>query len=196
MTTAQGIIELRHALELTQPQLADLLGVGFRSLCRWEVGGRLTSAALSKLAKFAREKKVDHLANFFRSMHQAEIVTKINKLGTAGSPRSITQTELQQWAQTLSKAFFGFNSALKSQRDRMEPGAFYVMCDYVNMVEDVRSYISHYAGPHDDASPVRPFGSWVQADEAQKNPPPKVPPKRGRPRKTAAATKARKPRKA
>jgi hypothetical protein len=74
----------------------------------------------------------------------------------------------------------------------MESGAFYLMCDYANMVEDVRSYIASYAGEHNETALVRPYGSHLQADEAKKLVPRKAPAKRGRPPKSAASKKPQK----
>jgi transcriptional regulator with XRE-family HTH domain len=194
-TIASGIKEMRLALGLKQPEFAELLGVSFRSLCRYEAGLPLIPSAVAKLVKVAKEKKFQHLADFFRAYQKAEIRSRLSSLSSAGSPRRITATELRQWDTTLSKAFFGLNSALKSQKDRMESGAFYVMCDYVNMVEDVRSYIASYAGEHDDTTLVCPYGSHLQADEAKKLVPRKTPAKRGRPPKSAATKKQLKPQK-
>jgi len=41
----------------------------------------------------------------------------------------------------------------------------FAMSDYINLVEDVRSYIASYAG---ETTLVRPYGSHLQTDEAKK----------------------------
>ena len=50
---AANLRAFRDNFELTQPQAAQRIGVGYRTLCTWEAGQRLPSGRnLAKLTKF------------------------------------------------------------------------------------------------------------------------------------------------
>jgi putative zinc finger/helix-turn-helix YgiT family protein len=47
----EQIREQRQALRLTQQELADLLGIGVHTLCRWETGGQIQQRAFDRILR-------------------------------------------------------------------------------------------------------------------------------------------------
>jgi hypothetical protein len=81
---------------------------------------------------------------------------------------------------------------LDSEKKSIAGPAFQLFREYLNYVEDVRGYIAYYAGAHDKTSGiVKPYGSFLQADEATKVAARKQPAKLGRSKKASKkATKS------
>jgi transcriptional regulator with XRE-family HTH domain len=114
MSTAEAILRLREKLGLNQRAFAQAIGVGARSLSRYESGYEPSAKILKKLADVAKKAGVHHLHDFFHAKRRADIVTRIESLPSAGSERRISVDELSKWLKDMRH----LHTALKDLADR------------------------------------------------------------------------------
>ena len=57
LSAKEKIISLRHDLDLTQPEFAELLGVSVRTVIYWELPGKKVPKPIEKLIDYMREEQ-------------------------------------------------------------------------------------------------------------------------------------------
>jgi transcriptional regulator with XRE-family HTH domain len=106
MNGTEAVLELRRALDQTQPEFAKTAQISFRSLCRYEGGYRLSAKALKKFAEIAKEKKLDYLYNIFNAMREGEIALRVKQAPSTRSRVRLAIVDVSRWARTQSELFW------------------------------------------------------------------------------------------
>jgi transcriptional regulator with XRE-family HTH domain len=143
VTTAEAIKKLRGKLGVTQRSLAEKLKVTVISVSRWENGREPSQAALKQLAKIAESIGIDYLRDIFAAKRRADIITGVERLPSAGSPRRVPFRELSAWY-ILLKNVKEAHKIAKGSEDPKERTAAIESAD--SIVDQIHEDLANYIG--------------------------------------------------
>jgi transcriptional regulator with XRE-family HTH domain len=143
MTISQAILEFRQQMKLSQGAFAKTVGIGKRSLCRYEKGQEPGAVALSRLATLAKDKNVDYLQKIFEAMRDGEVASRAKRLSAEGSQRIRVDTkELSRWAKLQDDVYWGLDTILNN--DLKPEHARALLQLLAGMVRSVRDGVAPY----------------------------------------------------
>ncbi len=103
------IRDLRKSMNLTQQQFAELLGVSFVTLNRWENGKiKPSSMGIAKLQQLAKHGRIEEQAVISAAVstaHAAEVPTRLDFLGDANAVRVLVEGERLSYGHLFNPAF-------------------------------------------------------------------------------------------
>jgi len=143
MTISQAILEFRQQLTLSQDDFAKTVGIGKRSLCRYEKGEEPGAIALSRLANLAKDKNIDYLQKIFEAMRDGEVASRAKRLSAEGSQRIRVDTkELSRWAKLQDDVYWGLETILNNNLKPEHARALLQL--FAGMVRSVRDGVAPY----------------------------------------------------
>jgi transcriptional regulator with XRE-family HTH domain len=98
MGTPEAILSLRDKLGMSQKELAHAIAAGARSVSRYEGGYEPGPKILKRLADLAEARGLDYLREIFAAKMRGDIISRVEKLPSAGSARRVPVQELRRWA--------------------------------------------------------------------------------------------------
>jgi transcriptional regulator with XRE-family HTH domain len=99
-----AIATLRQKIGITQLEFAKRLGVTLTTISRYENGREPARHALTKLASLAEANRIDYLRDIFVAKRRGGIISRVERLPSAGSARPVEVLDLEQWMKGLNDA--------------------------------------------------------------------------------------------
>lgn len=110
MTTSEAIVKFRNKLTLSQAELAVALGIGARSVSRYENGREPNAEVLDRLSGLARKAELKRFDDLFQAKRRSDIANQIETLPSSGTARRVSFQDLGSWA-AKAKEIKAFNQS-------------------------------------------------------------------------------------